>query len=96
MDFMDDDLMDFRDADLILPFATAAPIPEEDEDIFYNQEEMAGSSSLDSKPDAKPVAKMVSASMQSRRWSDELTRWVDAENHFALPRLAIARKRREQ
>jgi hypothetical protein len=91
MDFMDADLMDFRDADLILPFATAAPIPEEDEDIFYNQDELTGSSSLDAKPDARTDASssedVMSASMQSL--VDGLMNWgggFDAEeDHFALP-----------
>jgi hypothetical protein len=91
MDFIDADLMDFRDADLILPFATAAPIPEEDEDVFYNQDELPGSSSLDAEPDAKPDVSssedVLSASMQSL--VDGLMNWgggFDAEeDHFALP-----------
>jgi cellobiose-specific phosphotransferase system component IIA len=83
--------MDLMDADLILPFATAAPIPEEDEDFFNNQDESTGSSYLDAKPDAKPDVSssedLLSASMQSL--VDGLMNWgggFDAEeDHFALP-----------
>lgn len=79
---------DSLDADLILPFATAAPIPEEDED-FDSPFAMAGSNSLrDSKPEAVGSSEEVlSASMQSL--VDGLMNWgggFDAEEeHFALP-----------
>jgi hypothetical protein len=91
VDLMEADLMDFVDADLILPFATAAPIPEENEDVFNNQDDLTGSTSLEAKPDAKPDASssedILSASMQSL--VDGLMNWgggFDAEeDHFALP-----------
>jgi hypothetical protein len=85
---------DSIDADLILPFATAAPIPEEDEDIFNllnPPDDLTGSSFLDTKPDAQPdtscTEDVLSASMQSL--VEGLMTWgggFDAdEDHFALP-----------
>lgn len=83
------------DADLILPFATAAPIPEEDDFFSRSQQDEpkghgqqhSSSSFHDAKPEASSSEDSLSASMQSL--VDGLMNWgggFDAEEeHFALP-----------
>ena len=74
------------ETDSILPFATADPIPEEDEEGSSHMDEKQSSSFHDAAADISANEDVLSASMQSL--VDGLMNWgggFDAEEDFALP-----------